>query len=89
MGYAWRKLRRDPQLQKDPPEEIIVDLHAELLQRLGLLPRPQSGRSPAASLQGARRDVILAADKLASLARRQSPVETHGHDMQAKAMAAQ
>ena len=70
LGYAWRQLRKDTSLMADSSAEIIFDLQAETLQRLGLRLRPPRGATTAEALAHARSDVFLAVDKLAALATR-------------------
>ena len=67
--------------------EIVRDLHAEALVRLGLLMAPVPGLPPSRALQGARVEVQEAAEMLARLAARDVASvarEMDGHEDEAK-----
>ena len=52
LGYAWRKAKQH--LQEDPQGEILLDLHAELLQRLGFRLQVKPSLPPGKNLRRAR-----------------------------------
>ena len=76
LGYAWRRMRRDRALAGDSSAEIIFDLQAEVLQRLGQRLRPDGTLTRGQNLNRARDQVHTAADILARLASRASTTTT-------------
>ena len=72
LGYAWRRARKDPLISSVLDGEVILDLHAEALQRLGRHLRPLGDASAHVNLQRARGDVQEAVATLLPLATRTS-----------------
>jgi len=70
LGFAWRRLRKDVSLCRDPDSAILFDLHAELLQRLGHRLRPLTGCPLPHNLRRASSDVRSALGYLRILASR-------------------
>jgi len=70
LGFAWRRLRKDVSLCRDPDSAILFDLHAELLQRLGHRLRPLTGCPLPHNLRRASSDVRSALGYLSVLASR-------------------
>ena len=72
LGFAWRRARKDPDILGLPDGEVILDLHAEALQRLGRHLRPLSDASARVNIRRARGDVQDAVATLLPLATRTS-----------------
>ena len=76
LGYAWRTVWRGSKTTTSDDfsaaldDDILLDLHAELLQRLGAKLQPRVGRCASENLTAARSEVFFAADILAELAAR-------------------
>ena len=68
LGYAWRKTLRDPIFRQLKDAEVMLDLQAETLQRLGRHLRPLEDAPAASNLSRARDDVQAATKLLAALA---------------------
>ena len=68
VGYAWRQARRDSLLVEAEDMDMIWDLHAELLGRLGLKIRPSEKEHCTTNKKRARLDVQDAMDYLVNVA---------------------
>ena len=68
LGYAWRRARRGGDSYSDPALEVVADLHAEALVRLGHRLQPRPGGGPAAMLQRAPEQVHSLVDLLVKVA---------------------
>ena len=68
LGYAWRMARKAGGTYSDPTLEVVADLHAEALVRLGHRLLPRVGGGPAAALQHAPEQVHRMVDLLVSVA---------------------
>ena len=73
LGFAWRRAKGF--LQELPEGEMLLDLHAELLQRIGLQLQPDPEVPLLVNVCHARRDIRDAIAYLSPLAVRTSPRE--------------
>ena len=69
LGYAWRHAVRSLSV---PDRDVCLDLHAEILQRIGLHLGPKSHLNASANLARASADVRAAVRHLAPLALREA-----------------